>query len=135
MTDTIQAEIDKAKQRGTARVKKTAEVFTPLDLCRRMVLDVPEDKLKDPSTTYLDNSCGDGNFLVTLLEVLTEVYGHDRDHVLNNQLYGVDLMPDNIAEVKRRLGVREDHPHFVCADALTYDYSFLPFNETNNIPV
>ena len=124
MTDTIQAEIDKAKKRGSARVKQTAEVFTPLDLCLSMVMQIPESKLKDPNSTYLDNSCGDGNFLVTLLRVLTEEYGHDREHVLNHQLYGVDLMPDNIVEVKRRLGVSEDHPHFVCADALTYDYSF-----------
>jgi len=126
---TIQTEIDKAKARGKDRVKQTAEVFTPMDLCLQMVRGIPQEKLRDPSTTYLDNSCGDGNFLVTLLQVLTEEYGHDRGHVLNNQLYGVDLMPDNIVEVKRRLGVAEDHPHFVCQDGLTYDYSF---RETTN---
>lgn len=124
MTDTIQVEIEKGKQRGSARVKQTGEVFTPMDLCLRMVKEIPEEKLRDPTTTYIDNSCGDGNFLVALLEVLTEEYGHDRQHTLDNQLYGVDLMPDNIVEVKRRLGVAEDHPHFVCADGLTYDYKF-----------
>jgi len=122
--DTIQTEIKKAKTRGSARVKATGEVFTPMDLCLQMVRDIPKEKLRDPATTYLDNSCGDGNFLVTLHRVLTEEYGHDSAHVLDYQLYGVDLMPDNIAEVKTRLGVGKDHPHFVCADALTYDYSF-----------
>jgi len=125
-TDTIRAEIHKAKTRGSDRVKRTGEVFTPMDLCLRMVRDLPEEKLSDPSSTYLDNTCGDGNFLDALLTVLTQDYGHDPKHVLNHQLYGVDLMPDNIAEVKRRLGVPEDHPHYVCADALTYDYSFEP---------
>ena len=124
MSETIQAEINKQKKRGKARVKKTAEVFTPMDLCLQMVREIPTERLRNPATTYLDNSCGDGNFLVALLQVLTEEYNHDSSQVLNNQLYGVDLMPDNIAEVKRRLGVAEDHPHFVCHNGLTYDYSF-----------
>jgi ubiquinone/menaquinone biosynthesis C-methylase UbiE len=89
-----------------------------------MVRDISEEKLKDPNTTYLDNSCGDGNFLVALLQVLTEEYGHDRDHVVDNQLYGVDIMEDNIEVAKARLGVPHDHPNFVCHDSLTYDYSF-----------
>ena len=124
MSKYIKAETKKAKKRGKERVKKTAEVFTPMDLCLQMVREIPEEKLADPNTTYLDNSCGDGNFLVTLLQVLTEEYGHPRSHVLDNQLFGVDLMPDNIATVRERLGVSEDHPHFVCHDGLTYDYSF-----------
>jgi len=127
--NTIQTEIDKAKSRGKDRVKQTAEVFTPMDLCLQMVRDIPQEKLKDPTTTYLDNSCGDGNFLVTLLQVLTEEYNNPRDQVLNTQLYGVDLMPDNIATVKERLGITPDQPgwnHVVCADGLTYDYEFEP---------
>ena len=110
--------------RSKERVKFTGEVFTPHGLCLQMVRDIPEEKLQDPRTTYLDNSCGDGNFLVALLQVLTEEYGHERDHVVNHQLYGVDLMADNIEATKARLGVSQDHPHYVCHDALTYDYSF-----------
>lgn len=124
MSKHIQTETKKAKARGKERVKQTGEVFTPMDLCLQMVREIPEEKLANPNTTYLDNSCGDGNFLVTLLHVLTEVYGHPREHVVNNQLFGVDLMPDNIATVKSRLGVPDDHPHFVCHDGLTYDYRF-----------
>ena len=106
------------------RVKDKQEVFTPMDLCLRMVRDIPEEKLRDPTTTYLDNSCGDGNFLVALLQVLTEEYGHDRDHVVDHQLYGIDLMADNIEAARSRLGIPKTHPHYVCHDALTYDYSF-----------
>lgn len=129
MSKTIQAEIEKQKKRGKDRVKKTAEVFTPMDLCLRMVREIPEEKLKDPTTTYLDNSCGDGNFLVTLLSVLTEEYNHPREQVLNTQLYGVDLMPDNVATVKERLGIELGNlawDHIVCADGLSYNYSFDP---------
>ena len=127
MSATVQAEIKKQKQRGKARVKQTAEVFTPMDLCLRMVKEIPLEKLKDPDATFLDNSCGDGNFLVALFKVLSKY--HDCEHVLNNMIYGVDLMPDNIAEAKRRLGLTEDMPgwyHVVCADGLTYDYEFAP---------
>jgi hypothetical protein len=136
MTDTIQAEINKAKKRGSARVKQTAEVFTPLDLCLSMVKQIPKDKLKDPKTTYLDHSCGDGNFLVTLLKVLTREYGHDREHVLNYQLYGVDLMADNISIVRERLGITpemEAWNHIVCADAVAYDYSFASPDSQSSI--
>lgn len=123
MKETVQAETRKAEARGKKRVKQTGEVFTPMDLCLQMVHDIPEEKLKSPTTTFLDNSCGDGNFLVTLYQVLTEEYGHSPQAVLD-RLYGVDLMEDNIREVRSRLGVSDDHPNFVCHDALTYDYSF-----------
>lgn len=124
MIDTIQTEIEKGKKKGVARVKATGEVFTPMDLCMRMVREIPEEKLRDPSAKFIDHSCGDGNFLVALCEVLTKEYDHPLEHVLDEMIYGVDLMPDNIVEAKRRLGVPEDHPHFVCADALEYDYLF-----------
>ena len=100
-----------------------------MDLCLRMVREIPRETLENPQSTFLDNSCGDGNFLVSLLEVLTTDYGHKRRHVLDNMIYGVDLMPDNVAEAKRRLGLTPEMPgwhHVVCADGLTYDYSFEP---------
>jgi hypothetical protein len=37
-------------------------------------------------------------------------------------LYAVELMPDNHKEMCERLGVDINHPHYVCHDALTYDY-------------
>jgi hypothetical protein len=127
MSKTIQTEVEKRKERGKERVKQTAEVFTPMDLCRQMVRNISEEKLKNPETRYIDNSCGDGNFLVALYEVLTKEYCHDSTHVLNHQLYGVDLMPDNIDTVRDRLGIVPGTPaydHIVRADALTYDYNF-----------
>jgi hypothetical protein len=127
MSATVQKEIAKQKERGRARVKKTAEVFTPMDLCLRMVSEIPEDKLKDPNAKFLDNSCGDGNFLVALLKVLSKY--HDAEHVLNEMIYGVDLMPDNVVEAKSRLGLTPEMAgwhHVVCADGLTYDYEFVP---------
>lgn len=128
MSETIQTEIAKQKKRGKSRVKVTAEVFTPMDLCRSMVSEIPLKTLKDPSSTFLDNSCGDGNFLVALFEVLSE--HHHPDHVLDYMIYGVDLMPDNVMRAKERLGItdpkRPAWSHIVCADGINYDYSFTP---------
>jgi type I restriction-modification system DNA methylase subunit len=126
MSNTINKEIEKAKKRGKDRVKQTGEVFTPIDLCVKMIRSIPVEKLKDPNATFLDNSCGDGNFLVALVKVLSKY--HDREHVVNNMVYGVDLMPDNVARVKERLGLMAEDKgwdHIVCADGLTYDYEFV----------
>jgi type I restriction-modification system DNA methylase subunit len=120
-------EVAKQKVRGKKRVKLTGEVFTPMDLCREIVRDLPRELLEDPSTTYLDNSCGDGNFLAALYEVLTKDYGHDARHVLDEQIYGVDLMEDNVDTVRDRLGLNPGMRawyHVKSHDALTYDYSF-----------
>jgi len=134
MSATVKKEIAKREQRGEKRVKQTGEVFTPMDLCLRMVREIPTEKLKNPDATFLDNSCGDGNFLVALLKVLSNY--HDPEHVLNNMIYGVDLMPDNIVEAKRRLGLTPEMPgwdHVVCADGLTYDYSFEPQSQSSMV--
>jgi type I restriction-modification system DNA methylase subunit len=131
MSQTVNKEIEKAKSRGKKRVKLTGEVFTPVDLCMKMVQGIPVEKLKDPNATFLDNSCGDGNFLVALVKVLSK--HHEREWVVNNMIYGVDLMPDNVATVKERLGLTPEDKgwhHIVCADGLTYDYEFVPVEVT-----
>jgi hypothetical protein len=87
-----------------------------------MVAEIPEDVLKNPNSTFLDNSAGSGNFLVALRDELVKY--HDVDHVINNMLYAVELMEDNHAELCKRVGVSVDHPHYVCHDAVTYDYGF-----------
>jgi type I restriction-modification system DNA methylase subunit len=125
VTKTKEHEVKKRKARGEKRIKLTGEVFTPIDLCVKMVREIPVATLRNPEATFLDNSCGDGNFLVALLKVLSKY--HDREHVLNNMIYGVDLMPDNVATAKERLGLTEDMVgwgHIVCADGLSYDYEF-----------
>ena len=109
-------------ERTDERIDQTGEVFTPLELCREMVNELPIDILKNPKSTFLDNSAGNGNFLVALKTKLLQY--HSEDYVLNHMLYAVELMPDNHKEMCKRLGVDITHPHYVCHDALTYDYSF-----------
>ena len=111
-------------ERTDDRIADTGEVFTPMELVYEMIDDIPEDIMTNPESTFLDNSFGSGNFLYGLLDRLTNKWGHDKQHVLDNMIYGVELMEDNHKETCERLGVPVDHPHFVRADALKYDYSF-----------
>jgi len=109
-------------ERTDDRIAVTNELFTPLEVCNEMISQIPESALKDPNSTFLDNSAGAGNFLLALQTRLQEY--HSLQHINDNMLYAVELMEDNHAEMCGKLGVSTTHPHFVCTDALSYDYSF-----------
>lgn len=108
--------------RSNERIDVTGEVFTPLELCTKMVNEISIEKLKNPNSTFIDPSAGNGNFIIALRDRLKEY--HSEEHILNNMLYAVELMEDNHKEMCERVGIPVDHPHYVCHDALTYDYSF-----------
>ena len=115
-------------QRTQARVKATGEVFTPTELVREMLEQIPIDQFQDPAKTFLDNSCGDGQFLGEVLIRKME-NGSTFEQALQT-IYGVDLMPDNVKLCQDRLLCGQEHlrhiveRNIVCADALEYDYSF-----------
>ena len=116
-------EVGSEIERSDDRIKLTAEIFTPLELCKKLIDEnIPEDELKNSESTFIDPSAGNGNFLICLKTKLLQY--HSEDHVLNHMLYAVELMPDNHKEMCERLGVDINHPHYVCHDALTYDYTF-----------
>lgn len=115
-------------QRTQQRIKATGEVFTPTTLVQEILEQLPKDFFVDSSKTVLDNSCGDGQFLGEILIRKIE-HGSTLEQALST-IYGVDLMPDNVAECQKRLLCgREDLRHIVeqniiCADALRYHYRF-----------
>lgn len=116
------------------RKKQTAEDFTPEPLVNEMLDKLPQDVWSNPNKTFLDNSAGNGNFLVVILRRKLAA-GHPPLQALST-IYGVELMPDNVEEMKDRLLVELptltpeevkkarkiiDH-NIVCHDALTWDY-------------
>jgi type I restriction-modification system DNA methylase subunit len=119
-------------QRTQARVKSTGEVFTPTELVREILENMDIAKFADPTKTFLDPSCGDGQFLGEVLIRKME-NGSTLEQALST-VYGVDLMQDNVDLCRERLLCgRTDLEHIVnrnivCHDGLTYDYSF---NGTN----
>jgi ubiquinone/menaquinone biosynthesis C-methylase UbiE len=109
-------------ERSQDRIDNTGEVFTPPELVNDMLAEIPEEKLKDPNSKFLDLCAGSGNFSFKLKEILCQY--HDEQHVLDNMIYAVEFMEDNHKELCERLGVDVTHPHYVKADALTYHYRF-----------
>ena len=115
-------------ERDDLRVKATGEVFTPTDLVQRTLGRMNQNMFSDPSKTFLDPTCGDGQFLSEVLIRKVES-GIDFEQALKT-IYGVDLMPDNVKLCQDRLLCgRENLRHIVeqnivCADGLTYHYRF-----------
>jgi len=121
-------------QRTQARVKATGEVFTPTELVREMLVQIPMDQFQDPAKTFLDNSCGDGQFLGEVLIRKME-HGSTFEQALSTT-YGVDLMIDNVDLCRERLLCgREDlrdivEQNIYQADALKFSYEFKPMSAT-----
>jgi hypothetical protein len=121
-------------QRDKLRVKETAEVFTPTTLVQEMLDKLEESNLElfqNPTKTFLDPSCGDGQFLSEVVIRKMERSGCTLEQALSTT-YGVELMEDNVKLCKERLGGPNPtqeildilDKNIVCADALTYHYRF-----------
>lgn len=109
-------------ERSDERINATSEVFTPMEVCIKIIQEIPEMMLKDSKSKFIDDSAGSGNFLLALQTELSKY--HSLSHINDNMLYAIELMEDNHVEMCKRVGVPVDHPHFVCANALEYDCSF-----------
>lgn len=123
-------------EREKLRVKATGEVFTPTPLVQEILDQLPQELFTDPTKTFLDPSCGDGQFLGEVLIRKME-NGSTFEQALST-IYGVELMPDNVELCRTRLLCGQEHlrhiveKNIVCHDALTYDYSFNGTNLSEN---
>ena len=115
-------------ERDRLRIKSTGEVFTPTLLVQEILDKLDQILFQDQTKTFLDPSCGDGQFLGEVLIRKLE-NGIDFETALST-IYGVDLMPDNVKLCQDRLLCGQEHlrhiveKNIVCADALTYNYCF-----------
>lgn len=117
------------------RRKQTAEDFTPIPLVNEMLDKLPVEVFSDPTKTFLDNSAGNGNFLVEVLRRKIFSFGHPPLQAIST-IYAVELMPDNVEEMKERLlelllplsdedlkkAKKIINHNIVCANALTFDF-------------
>ena len=115
-------------ERDKLRVKATGEVFTPTPLVQEILDNISLDQFTDPTKTFLDNSCGDGQFLGEVLIRKME-NGSTFEESLNT-IYGVDIMIDNVDLCRERLLCGQNHlRHIVekniqCRDGLKFGYNF-----------
>jgi hypothetical protein len=112
LADPIKFDNDITEDRN--KVKALGEVFTPTSLVE-FVLDLVEQSdptaFTDPTNTFIDSMCGDGQFLVSI---------KNRGVSLNN-IYGIELGEDNVSICRRRLGSNSDQ--IKCADSLGNTFS------------
>lgn len=110
------------------RQKEQGEVFTPTELVLEILEKLPDEQWED-GKTFLDPTCGNGQFLAAVAIIKREL-GHTS--VLDS-IYGVDLMQDNVDECKERLlSIAGNTPanrsildrNILCKNGLEYDYSF-----------
>ena len=91
--------------RQSDRVKETGEVFTPTDLVVEMCQKLMEKNSESfaPGKTILDPACGDGQFLVAAKWIKVLHHNMTEEEAVKD-IYGVDIMRDNVDVCMRRLG-------------------------------
>jgi len=120
-------------ERSEERVSDTHEFFTPTDLLIKINdwLDNYDNSIfSDPTKTFIDHSCGDGQILSEVLIRKLE-NGIDLATALST-IYGVDVMQDNVDLCRERLlcGYEDLRPiveqNIQCRNALKFGYNFNP---------
>lgn len=88
--------------RMSDRVKSTGEVFTPISLVIDILRKIPHEEFA-PGKIFLDPACGDGQFLEPVKHIKMKLYNLTEEEALAD-IYGVDIMRDNVNLCKSRLG-------------------------------
>ena len=131
-------------ERDQLRVKATGEIFTPTPLVQEILDRIPVEAFADPFKTFLDPSCGDGQFLGEVL--IKKVQELEKNNIPIEQgfeialrtIYGVDLMIDNVDLCRERLLCGQKHLRHVVeeniyqADGLKFSYEFCPMSATRS---
>lgn len=98
--------------RDRSRVHRTAEVFTPQWLVDEMLMTLFRANpglFYYEHATFLEPSCGDGNFLVRMVHYKITLNRHRlRDKRVPmadilESIFGIDLMPDNVQVARHRV--------------------------------
>lgn len=101
-----------AQIKSRKRVSDFGEVFTDGKEAEAM-LDLVSEKSYQIETTFLEPSCGNGNFLIAILKrklnTIINKYSDDKflfevqSLVAVSSIYGIDIQKDNIEESRKRL--------------------------------
>lgn len=114
--------------KSAQRVADHGEVFTPAWMVEAM-LDLVKGETERIDSRFLEPACGSGNFLVQVLKrklaAVEQKYGKSDFEKRNFALfglmciYGIELLPDNIAECRANLlEIFAEYLHVTEADAL-----------------
>lgn len=105
------------------RVKKFGEVYTPIWVVNEMIdgLEKESDAFSDVSKTFLEPSCGTGNFVVEIYRRKLNKCKNDRGkaEIALRSLWCIELLEDNMLECRQR--VKDIFAY--------YGWNDLPFDE------
>ena len=94
-------------QKSKSRVKKYGEVFTPTWVVKKMCDMLEQENpnaWNDIGKTFLEPACGNGQFLVEILErKLDRCETVEQGLTALKSIYGIDIMQDNVEESKKRM--------------------------------
>ena len=118
------------------RKKETAEDFTPDFYIKKMIKRVPKKNWKNPESTFIDNSAGNGNILCSVLQHKLKYKHHPLQAIYT--IFGIEIRRDNCLEMHRRIySLVKDRLHtqkfkdkaweiirenIVCHDAMLWNY-------------
>lgn len=88
-------------ERSRERIIKNGEVFTPECIIEELVKNVSDKDWLDPTKTFLDPTCGNGQILCYILKKRLEAGVNKKDAIFT--LFGIELMKDNANLCRQRL--------------------------------
>jgi hypothetical protein len=115
------------------RVRDLGEVYTQPREIDAMLAFAP-DAFREIETRFLEPAAGNGNFLVAILErkigLVNEVDHGGTQHWYEFALlrclasiYGIDISPENVSEMRERLTAVIDAAHVFHGDPATVEFS------------
>ena len=95
---------ERRKHNSNLEISGAQEFFTPNFLCDEMLDKISEEDWKDIAKTFLDSTCGNGNFLVNIYEHKLKYCDSVNDSLIAlKSIWGTELMDDNTNECRNRL--------------------------------
>ena len=124
-----------ARRKDNKEGKSTQEFFTPYSIVKRMCDKVSDEDWADPKKTFLEPSCGNGQFVIYMIWNRLQ-HGIDWKTALKT-CFALDLMHDNVDEMKERVhkmlsqicqdynkasATRIMNKNFICHDFFTWNF-------------
>lgn len=139
--------IQKERKSVSLLYGNSTESVTEQAVCKIVWNMVPPEILKDPTKHYLDYACGKGSILLYGVEILFDSLKtaikdpqHRLEHIIKNQLFGVDISKGQTdiarSALKRMIKDPMASINIECNDSLTKDFHNMKkkFNLATNVP-
>ena len=116
---------DIRKDRRKSKEVNSQEFFTPYSIVKRMCDKVSDEDWADPEKTFLEPSAGSGQFVIYIIWNRLQ-HGIDWKTALKT-CYSVELMQDNVDEMKERVHkmleqICDDYDEQLAYDIMSYNF-------------